>query len=121
MCQDKNLANDPNILNDDVLWRRINPAWIKDGRVTTQAFQNYPGTNNMSAHLSRLTTSESALQGHVGYSLVGFTVQLARVECDQIVALDPTPEDQSHTAIIGDKPGSVQKRFRNNLHWVVQA
>lgn len=121
MCQDKNLPDDPNVQNGDVLWRRINPEWVKDGRVTRQAFQNYPGTNTMSAHLSRLTTPEAALQGHVGYSLVGFTAQLARVECQQRVALDPTLADPSHTAIIGSKPGSVQKKFRDNLHWVVQA
>lgn len=113
-CQNCNLPDDQDIQNGDVLWRRINPDWVKDGRVTTQAFQNYPGTNNMSSHLSRITTTELALAGLPGYTLVGFTAELAR-NCRQAVALDPTCDDPSHTAIIGDKPKGIRNTFRNNL------
>src|SRR4051812_22133372 len=96
-------VDDPSISNDEVLWRRILPAWIyhqPDGviRPASVAFSDRL-SSELSVHLaSVLSDPDRALAGRPQDSLVAVTVSLVR-SLGYAVARDPTPDDPSHALI----------------------
>lgn len=99
-------ANDPGIVNDDDLWRRITPDWVvfdkNLGRVrpSSAAFRD----QSLSVLLAREDNEERALTGwrEKGFALAAVTAGLAR-QLHQLVCRDPTPADPSHCLVEGKK------------------
>lgn len=101
-------ADDLDIVDEVVLWRRIIPEWyVPDQntggyRITSQAFQNYPGTSNMSVGIAdECDGEEDFLANHDGYGIAAITAGLCR-DCDQVIVRDPV-EHPAHCHVVGDK------------------
>ncbi len=69
-------ADDSDIVNETVLWRRIGPEWYvwdenaNEYRITSQAFQNYRGTSTMSVLIAdECADTADALTGLRGMAL----------------------------------------------------
>lgn len=125
---------DPNALPDDDLtipdeadlWRRLNPSWYpvdpKTGvrRLTTQAFQNYPGTMAMSVILaSEVSGSAEVLRRYSGYGLGSFKAGLAR-QAQQRIIRAPTAEEPGHVHVVGRKSSPAQKQLRDGTVILVE-
>lgn len=67
-------VDDPTIGDDEVLWRRIRPAWLQkeaDGTVRpgSFAFMDRTPSAELSVHIASLTDSDRALEGRPQDSL----------------------------------------------------
>jgi len=113
--------NDPDILSEDDLWRRIHPLQIimdnNEGRVrpSSQAFRD----QELSVFLARDDTPERALQGFAdkGFALAAITAGLARDNA-QTVWRDPTLIDPSHVVVEGKKKRTVDCVLALAARWV---
>ena len=119
------LTDDPTIHNEDVLWRRIHPRWVKPDekiggvRLTSEAFQNSSDGSPMSVVLAKEHGNpEAVLEGHEGYSLASITACLARENC-QGIARDPTQENPAHALVFGKKTEATSKKLARGAEWVV--
>jgi len=118
---DRHYQDDPTILNEDALWRRI-PPWhfIRDDnagrtRPSSAAFDEY----DMSVVIAKNSRgSESALANHVGFALAAITAGLAR-DNGQGVASDPTTEEPAHGIVFGNKTKTIKKRLAGAAEWVI--
>ena len=118
------LVDDPNIDNDEILWRRIRRDDISHGQ-NTEIFKISTGairTPHMSVHIASLTTEDAVLSNYPNFSLVAFTAGFARsINC--IVIHDPTPDDPSHTLVCAKNSStrlskSQAKEIINNLTFI---
>src|SRR5258708_7677846 len=102
----RSLRNDPSIANDEVLLRRLPPAWIVPGhqgrmRIASAAFKH----EEMSILFYTLLQTQGrfvqdALSGHPDNSLCSITVGLAR-DLDQRVVYDvDPPNDPAHGLVV---------------------
>lgn len=115
MTQD---VDHPTIDDDDLLWRRIAdvPDMIKeraDGTycVSSAAFKD--GVDGqVSVHLAKLTTVETALADYPDNGLVQICAGLPR-SLGHSVIYDPTPEDRSHTLIVPPQNQTNNSRRRD--------
>lgn len=129
----ENFPDDPSILDDEVLFRRIPPLhhFFDENeqryRPSSAAFEDDDDGDPMSVYLSTVILREnrqpeSVLAGHEGYSLASITAGLARA-CDQTVHRDPLPEELSHAVVCGEKRKpkntSPRKKFARAAAWVV--
>ena len=121
--------DDPTILDEAELWRRIPPRHcVKDENVgqvrpSKAAFNNHPNGSPMSVVLAdRVTESgrdpSAVLAGHAGFALAAITAGLAR-QCEQGVAREPLPDEPAHAVVFGKKTDSVKKRLARGSRWVV--
>lgn len=101
-------ADDLDIVNETVLWRRILPEWyVPDEntggyRITSQAFQNQTGTMNMSVCVAdECEGTDDLLAGHDGYGIAALTAGHCR-DCDQGIVRDPV-EHRAHCHVVGNK------------------
>lgn len=101
-------ADDLGIVNETVLWRRIPPDCYMpdentgDYRITSKAFQNYPGTMNMSVCIAdECEGTDDLLVGHEGYGIAALTAAHCR-DCDQGIVRVPV-EHPAHCHVVGDK------------------
>jgi len=118
-------TNDPTILDNDELWRRVFPGWwiwdenLDRVRPTSQVFQNSKGSSAMSVFLANeIGDPVNVLEGYPDYVLASITADLAR-QCRQGVARDTNPEKPAHALVFGKKTGSVKDQFANGATWVV--
>ena len=124
------MPDDPTILDDDELLRRLHPRWIvrttDPPKISSAAFQNFKGFEKLSANLGSLMTQytqtwSDLLAGMPGYGIAGLSVGTAR-QHGQGVEKSPEPNDPSHVHVEGPKPKSVQKKLakaatENILKW----
>lgn len=124
MPGDENCIDDVTILPGTVLWRRI-PPWhykydenVGDKRPSTAAFEDDPDGDHMSSYLAdECGTPEKALEGHEGFGLVAFKVDLAREKGMKIVRRD-APGPKGHVLVVGNKTGGVRKALKKGSIWV---
>lgn len=116
--------DDPSISDSENLLRRINPDYhiVPDGkggmRLSTAAFSNSHGTDEMSVNISsKLTSPTDTLKSYPNFYLVSFTALTAR-ELHQGVIPDPSPQDSSHGEVCGNKTKSIQKKFIEKSKWI---
>lgn len=123
------LADDPSILADDPLWRRVHPALLvadkNSGsyRPSSAAFADHPNGTPMSIVLGREATAkgrtgEVAIEKFPGYSLASITAGQAR-ESKQAVYRAPVVDEPDHGEVKGEKPKTVQRTFAKQAKWVV--
>ena len=91
------LVDDPEISDDEILYRRIAPSQIKyDESGSPYASGGAFRTKQMSVHLASRTSPTKVLENFPNHSLAAFTAGLARsLEC--IVASDK--EDSTHALV----------------------
>ncbi|GAA1063528.1 hypothetical protein GCM10009574_011390 [Streptomyces asiaticus] len=75
------------------LWRQVNPAWIQEGRVTSQLFSPTPkDTGEVSVCRASKVSAESSYEHHtevLGYKSVGvYSVDVVEVEDVGLRAVD---------------------------------
>ena len=91
------------ILDEDDLYRRVSSFWIKESqKLSSGAFQNSSGTEDMSVDLGRLTTPELTASVKEGCGVASFSAGLARLN-KQKVLHTPMLENYAHSSVIGKK------------------
>lgn len=99
------------ILDEDELYRRLPSFWIKlDGNISSAAFQNTSGTDDMSVDLGKLTTPEVTASVKKGCSVGSFKAEFARKN-KQNVFHNPMIENYAHSTVSGKKTNSIKKRL----------
>ncbi len=124
-------ADDASIGGDWRLLRRIPLVWLVwdknklEWTITSQAFQGHQTDRRVfSVQLEPVLfqnglTHDSAVQDREKFGLAAFTAQQAR-SCQQVINRDPIlPHDPAHAKVIGEKTGSVRKKFRDFAVWVI--
>lgn len=117
--------DDPNIADDELLWRRIRPEWIddKDGTLTSQAFlDRLSGTP--SVNRANLTNREAVLRDYQSMGLAEVEARVPRAN-EHGVLSDPTP-DPSHALLVpapsltsGEKRKQAARRIAKAARIVV--
>lgn len=92
---------------DEDLWRRIHEDHYLDGRVTTAAFKD----REMSVDIARHRNDMSATLDN-GAGVASFLSAVA-YDNGQDVHRDPIEDNGAHALVIGDKPRSVLRAFRD--------
>lgn len=101
----------------EMLHRRIHPAQMQDGRVSTAAFSD----PEMSVDRARMRTAQESLQKHAGYGLAGFTAGFARgVKDPQEVLPSPSLFNPSHALVKGKKSKATRREFALGSSLVVR-
>jgi len=95
----------------DDLYRRVAEYWIKEsGEISTAAFQNAVGTDEMSVDLGRLTTPKTTALDESNYGVASFLAGVAR-ELEQEVFHSPTQDNVAHSTVKGQKTKSMRKKL----------
>ena len=95
----------------DALYRRVAEYWIKEsGEISSAAFQNAVGTDEMSVDLARLTTPQTTALNESNYGVASFLAGVAR-ELDQEVFHSPTQENVAHSTVKGEKTRSIRRKL----------
>lgn len=99
------------ILDEDDLYRRVPEMYFKEsGKISTAAFQNTTGTNDMSVDLARLTTPQATALNNPKFGVASFRAGFARRN-NQKVFNDPEPENPAHSIVRGRKTGSFRRKL----------
>lgn len=121
--------DDPTIVDDAELWRRI-PPWhvVEDKnrggkRISKAAFEDHPDGSPMSVVLGGEVIAsgrdaQSVVAGHAGFCLASVTAGLAR-SLNQGIMRKPLEEEPAHAEVFGKKTDSVRKRFARAAVWVI--
>lgn len=119
-------ADDLAIVDDTVLWRRIRPDWyVLDEntgrrRVTSKAFQNMPGTDNMSVCIAdECQGHDDFLQGLADYGIAELTAGHCRLCTQIIVRARGAAEHPAHCHVVGNKNNKKKRCLRDAATMVV--
>ena len=104
--------------DDDVVYRRISPRWVKSLdplSLKSIAFQNLEG-DNMSGHLNSLLEEhgiapETLLDGLDGYGLVWLSVRELREFGQEVVPHLDSDNHPAHIHVVGKKTTSIKRRM----------
>lgn len=130
MTPENGPPDDQSIADNVPLWRRVVPKFrIYDEnrgcfRLSSQAFQNYPGTNAFSVWISSDAEElgegpEDLVADHPGYGVASFNAGLAR-ELNQGVVRDPQEEEPAHGHVVGHKTRGMRKRFAKGSDFLIE-
>ncbi len=72
------LTDDLQILDDEILYRRVSPHQIKPDGQSWRPSSEVFITKEMSVRLTSLVSPEEALEGYPSFGLVSFTAQIVR-------------------------------------------
>ena len=120
-------ADDPSVLDDHELWRRVPAFWVvyddnrKQYRPTSAAFQNSTGFNGMSVVLGTdHGDPEGAVSSpnHSTHSLASVSARFAR-GCSQTLSRAPEPDEPHHGHVAGAKTRSISRKFAAESDWRV--
>lgn len=115
-----NYADDPNVADDAVLWRRVRPDWvIRDENVgefrpSSAAFQNSSDGSPMSVLIEMIVkstnrTAADILNGYFEYSLCSFTAGLARELGQQVATRPEDLNEPAHGFVVGKRQRASRK------------
>ena len=118
---EQGFVDDPTILDDDDLFRRVSPEQIvadekSEGgfRLSTAAFTPI----ELSVDVAKETTPAKCLDTYPEHSLVAFRAGLAR-SVNQIVTRAPVPDNSAHALVIGRKGAPTKRTLRDGSRWIV--
>lgn len=99
---------------EERLWRQVNPAFVHDGRVTSQAFSPTPkDSGELSTSRRSVVGAEAAYTHHtvvLGYSSVGvYSVDVREVVEEQLRVIDDSAVDDGESR----PPGHAFVDFRS--------
>jgi hypothetical protein len=104
-------AKTEEIFDKDDLYRRFPNEYIdENGNLSSVAFQNTTGTDDMSVDLARLTTPEIAALDNNIYGLSIIKTGFAR-SLNQIVFHSPLEDNKAHSTVQGKKSRSIRKKL----------
>jgi hypothetical protein len=105
------------ISDEDDLYRRITPEWYveKEDRVSSAAFTHFEASVDWARH----TTPEQTVAGFPNNHVAALQAKIPRAK-NQEVRHDPTPNNYSHSLIIGKKTSSVRKFLADNCRFVLK-
>lgn len=121
--------DDPSILDDAELWRRI-PPWhiVEDNnrggkRISKAAFEDHPDGTPMSVVLGQEVVAAgrdrySVIAGNDNFCLASVTAGLAR-SLNQGIVRKPRDIEPAHAEVFGRKTDGVRKRFAREATWVI--
>lgn len=103
---------------DDRFLRRIPPIYYNPntGKVMSAAFQNASGTNRMSVDWTKLSTVDDTLRGYPRFGVASISAELCWF-LNQEVERVPSEENPAHCDVVGDKPQSVRRKFRDRAEY----
>lgn len=110
------LSDDPQIPDDEILYRRVSPDQIKpDGQSWRPSSQLFI-TTQMSVRLASHVSPEEALKGYPRFGLVRFTAQVVR-EAGCIIARQTDDPVIGHALVCpkGNVNGRIPKGVANIL------
>jgi hypothetical protein len=116
------LADDPEIDDEDALWRRIAPHQLSgcpgaNCRPSSDAFDD-DDDGPLSVEIERLTSVEVMLSDHEGYLIAAISAGIARGEGLSIV-MDPLEGHPGHALVIGAKGNNRRRRLAKASWWIV--
>jgi len=99
---------------DDSFLRRIHPQYYNPntGKVASAAFQNASSTNRMSVNWMKLSTVDDTLRGYPRFGVALISAELCWFLNQQVESVT-SEENPAHCDIVGDKPRSVRRKFRD--------
>ena len=111
-------SSQPFVPNDRFL-RRIPPVFYdsKTGKVMSAAFQNAPRTKRMSVNWTKLSTIKDTLNGYPGYRVASISAELCW-SLEQDIEGTPSAENPAHCDVVGNKPQSVKRKFRDKAEYL---
>jgi hypothetical protein len=123
-------VDDPSILDEDLLLRRIMPSWwgfdhnLGAIRPTSQAFDDHRSGTPMSVHLLAVLEQQglsatAILEGHTGFALASITAGLVR-QYGQGIRRMPLEADPAHAEVFGRKTQAVRRALAKHAVWIVQ-
>ena len=107
------------------LWRQVNPNWVREGRVSSQAFRpTRKDANRLSVDNGDMVSAEEAYRGFAERQRSDGVLAVTAAECEAQelrVSSDPIQGRESHSVIdfSGLSRGSVRKaaeRLRDAAH-----
>lgn len=99
------------IFNEDEIYRRFLLYWVKpNGNLTSAAFQNTTGTDDMSVDLGRLTTPEKTASVKEGCGVACFYASLARKNKQEVLHT-PVVNNYAHSSVRGKKTRSIRREL----------
>lgn len=130
---DEDYQDDPSIMDDDGLLRRvpIQPAQIiwddnlKQQRPSSAAFKDHPNGSPMSIALQPVLSElnlpvQSVLSGYeTTHALVMFTADVARKNGQGVARAPLPPSDPAHGVVFGPKTQKVRQSLAKAAVWVV--
>jgi len=104
---------------DDRFLRIISPIHYdsQTGKVFSAAFQNTSRTKRMSVNWTKLCTIKDTLKGYPGYRVASISAELCW-SLKQDIEGTPITENPAHCDVVGDKPKSVRRQFRNKAEYL---
>jgi len=99
------------IYDTDELYRRIPSIFIKpDGILSSAAFQNTSGTDDMSVDLGRLTTTAKTAAVKEDCYVARFFAGFARSNKQEVLHT-PIIENYAHSSVRGKKTQGIRKKL----------
>jgi hypothetical protein len=118
--------DDPSILGDERLFRRIPRTWVNwdehgNPAISSAAFKDPELSVNLESLMVRDGRPPAdAIRNNTGHGLAAITAAHAR-SLNQAVARDPQPEEPAHGVVYGRKNrGGVGGKLRDGAVWVVK-
>jgi hypothetical protein len=116
--------NDPNIPDEERLFRRINLTHVVEGSdgtslVSSAAF----GAPELSVNIEEAMRAagrepEDSLKGYPNDLLMSITAGVCRMN-RQLVGPDPTPQELAHGYVFSKKTQSIKRALRDAAAWIV--
>ncbi|HEU5406233.1 MAG TPA: hypothetical protein VFU48_00595 [Nitrospira sp.] len=93
-------SDDPNILDEDDLWRRLRPDWVINDngaiRISSAAFWQDGEVGEISVNVARLTTKDKLLANHPTHEIGAIEAGYPRRELGFSVAFEEDPGNDGH-------------------------
>ncbi len=115
-------TDDLTIDDDEILWRRVIPAWIKEEpgglvRPGSAAFRDQR-SNELSVNIASLTTEEQVLEGRPDDSLVAIRTGVFR-GLGYVIVRDPEEGNESHALVCPAPTKRDSRAISRQATWVV--
>jgi hypothetical protein len=121
----RSFEDDPTILGDERLLRRIPLTWVDwdeqgNAAISSAAFKDKELSINLESTMARgARQAEDCIRLYPGYGLAAITASHAR-SLQQVVVRDPLPEEPAHGVVYGQKKrGGIAGKLRDGAVWVV--
>ncbi len=127
---DADYQDDPTILDEHILWRRIRPGWwhyddnLGRYRPNSDSFKDSNDGSPMSVFLSEVALAagqdaQSCLIGHGGYGLVFMTARDVRA-AGMGISRAPKPGEEAHAFVFGKKTKGKSTMMARASDWLIE-
>jgi hypothetical protein len=108
------------IFDEDDLYRRFPGKYLDDaGNLSSAAFQNTGGTDDMSVDLARMTTPETTALDNEVFGVAMIKAGYARGQ-NQIVFHSPSEGNNAHSTVQGRKTRGIKKKLAESADIILK-